>query len=107
MYKIGNLSPESNNQQFTFAIGGDTFAFRLHTFRNILYVSIYRNEELIVAGVKAINNAWLIPYKYLSENGNFRFEFSYDDYVDPDYFGSITRLCYYSSDEISEIEKGM
>lgn len=102
MYQIVGIS-KSNNQEFWVNIDGQEFLFRLHTFRNVLYCSIWTNGVLTIAGVKAINNAWLLPYNHIAIGGNFRFENSYDDYVSPEYFGDITRLVYYSPEELAEM----
>ena len=104
MYSIAGISKYSNNQSFWIQIDSIEYEFRLHTFRNVLYCSIAANGTLLVAGIKCINNSWLLPYKHLATGGNFRFENSYDDYVDPDYFGDITRLVYYSPEDIAELE---
>lgn len=104
MYVVAGISRHSNNQSFWIQIDDIEYMFRLHTFRDVLYCSISANGTLLIAGIKCVNNSWLIPYRHLSAGGNFRFENSYDDYVDPQYFGEITKLVYYPPDEIAEME---
>lgn len=104
MYTIEGISKYANNQSFWVQIDNIEYMFRLHTFRDVLYCSISANGRLLVAGVKCINSTWLIQYKHLATGGNFRFENSYDDYVDPEYFGDITRLVYYSPADIAKME---
>ena len=103
MLYVAGISKHSNNQSFTVDINGIDYRFIFHTFRDILYCSIAINGTLVVAGVKCINDTWLIPFKYLTQGGNFRFENSYDDYVDPEYFGDITQLVYYSASELAKM----
>jgi len=103
MYNVEGLSSSDNNVSFRVSVDNMDFFFRLHIFRDILYCSIWMDNYLIVDSVKCINNAWLLPYKYLATAGNFRFEDSFDEYISASNFGNITKLKYYSREEYLQI----
>ena len=99
MYEIAGVSGKSNNQEFRFEVSGVDFVFRLHTFRDILYCSVYANGTLVAPSVKCMNNKWLLPYSHLAAAGNFMFINSYEGYVETAEFGKITKLVYFSPEE--------
>lgn len=105
MYVIEGLSDRTNNMMFRVVIEGAEYTFRLHSFRGVLYCSIYVNGAILHGGAKCINNKWLLPYKYMSSGGNFRFESSFDEYIDMKNIDKIMKLYYYSPEEYSAMTK--
>lgn len=102
MYEIAGISSKSNNQEFRFEVSNVDFVFRLHTFRDVLYCSVYANGTLLAPSVKCINNKWILPYGHLATAGNFMFVNSYEGYVDTSEFGKITKLVYFSPEEYAD-----
>lgn len=76
------------------------YRFRLHVFRDMMYATIYADNELVIAGQRCVNNAWLIPYGYMPDRGNFRFEVNGDEYPWWENFNDGTNLIYYTADDI-------
>lgn len=102
MYRVDGITNTKSNLEFIVDVGNNEFTFALHTFRGLLYCSIYINRVLVAASVKCINRSWLLPADYLAAGGNFRFEGSFEDYVDTANFGKLIQLCYYPPDEYAE-----
>lgn len=69
----------------------------------ITFVTVEDEDGVVVASVRAVKGQWLIPYKHLSLNGNFRFESdTTDEYPTYKNFQDF-KLVYYTSDEVDEI----
>ena len=49
------LTKDAPNQQFFTNFNGYKIGVRLHTFRGIIYASIYINDEMTRSGVKCLN----------------------------------------------------
>ena len=73
--------------------------------KNIMAVTIYINNELIIEGVRAVAGYPIIPSKYLSE-ANFVILTANDEYPNYLRFGIDQYLIYASADEIQQIQNG-
>lgn len=69
----------------------------------ITFVTIEDSDGVVIASVRAVKGQWLIPYKHLALNGNFRFEGeNSDEYPTYKNFKDFS-LVYYTSDEVEQI----
>jgi len=92
------------NQKFSFTCSSGTYTITFRTHEGITFASVELNGDVIVNGVRVINNNWLIPYKYLMRgNGNFRVETPKEDYPHYTDFGDDVVLRYYTQEEYEEI----
>jgi hypothetical protein len=96
--------PEYPNSRFSASIDNKTYTITIRTFGDMTMFSIADENGAIYNGCRAITGQWLIPYKYLSQNGNFRFESEHSEEY-PYYTGFNTdfKLVYYTADEVEEI----
>lgn len=95
------------NQTFNFVGDESVYDFRLHYFRDQMFVSVSVNGRKVVDSLRAISGQWLIPYKYQMTNGNFRFECDDNsDYPNYENFETTCHLRYYSKAEYEVIENG-
>ena len=102
--EIFTLPNKFENVEFECLAEETLYRFRLHVFREMMYATIYADNELVISGQRCVNDAWLIPDGYMSEKGNFRFEVNGDDYPWWANFNESTNLVYYTADEISRME---
>lgn len=96
--------PTAPNASFAFRASENVFRITIRSINNMTLVSIADDEGYLSAGIRAIKGQWLIPYKYLSGKGNFRFE-SEDSDEYPYYtgFNKVFNLIYYTKEEVDEI----
>lgn len=96
--------PSYPNSRFSVSCDNKTYTITIRTMGDMTLVSIADEKGPIYNSCRAINGQWLIPYKYLSEDGNFRFESERSDEY-PYYTGFNTDfvLRYYTADEVKKI----
>lgn len=102
--EIFTLPTKFENVEFECLAEETLYRFRLHVFREMMYATIYADNELVISGQRCVNNAWLIPDGYMPEKGNFRFEVNGENYPWWENFNESTNLVYYTADEISRME---
>ncbi|MDR2093031.1 MAG: hypothetical protein LBP58_06930 [Azoarcus sp.] len=91
------------NQRLSAALEGAYWEIEIKTLDNgTTAVSLWRDGETVIQGVRAMPNRVLIPYAY-REAGNFAFLATGDDYPDYPRFGADVRLVYASAAELSEM----
>lgn len=93
------------NQEFTKEINGVRYAFRLHTYDDILFVDIAADDESLKRGVRACPNTPLIPYNYKTRGGNFLFYCLKNEYPHYLKFGVTQQLVYLTDAEIAQIKE--
>ncbi len=74
-------------------------------YTNIMTVTVFINNTLIVSNTRAVNGYPIIPYIYLT-NGNFIFVTENDDYPNYLNFGNNQYLIYASPSEMAQIQAG-
>lgn len=95
------------NTTFQFTADGVLYGFRLHFWDGLMFCSITINGETIIDSVRCISGKWLIPYKYLTVGGNFRFEcIDSSEYPNFNDFGDSCKLVYYTSEEVEALNNG-
>jgi len=96
--------PNKPNSTFAFRSADYNFRITLRSMKGITLVTVADENGTLSAGVRAIPGQWLIPYKYLSQKGNFRFESEHsEDYPYYTGFNTDFKLVYYTPDEVEEI----
>ena len=90
-------------------IKSTTFEISLFPINSVMYISVRTSpNDVIVASRRIVANEWLLPsYKVIS-SGNFRFEVysaDADEYVWYDGFNDKFRFCWYTNEEIAEMER--
>ena len=88
------------NQSFSAQLDGQTYDIRLHDCGDITAADISINNTVVVTGVRAVPDNFLIPYRYL-ENGNFFITSDDDEYPDWRRFGLDQFLVYISQAELN------
>lgn len=101
--EIFNLPSKFENVEFDCIAEDTLYRFRLHVFRDMMYASIYADNEPIILGQRCVQNLWLIPRGLVPDKGNFRFEVNGEDYPWWEDFNNGTKLVYYTRDEIAEM----
>lgn len=61
------------NQSLSFSEGGNLWDIRLVTAGHVMAADIHLNGEVVVLGQRVVADAPIIPYAYLSGQGNFVF----------------------------------
>ncbi|URG13028.1 hypothetical protein B2_35 [Stenotrophomonas phage B2] len=59
------------NQSLSFHDGDNLWDLRFVTAGGVMAVDIHRNGEMVVLGQRVVADAPIIPYAYLSDQGNF------------------------------------
>lgn len=96
--------PEFPNVKFTFREGEHSFVITIRTIKGITLFSVSDENGDLSNSTRAITGQWLIPYKHISSNGNFRFESeNSEEYPYYTGFNKDFNLVYYTEDEVKEI----
>lgn len=59
------------NQRVTVSLNGSAWDIELKSCPQFMTVSIWRDGEPVILGQRIVEGGLLIPYRYLSTNGNF------------------------------------
>lgn len=59
------------NQALTFTHKGNLWNIRLTAGNGVMFADIHLNSETIVLGQRVVADMLIIPYRYLSQEGNF------------------------------------
>lgn len=96
------------NQSFSIRLDDSWFNIRITSLDNeSCVVTIDRDNERVISGVRAMPNLPLIPYAYLEgEAGNFVFLTINDQYPVYTEFGLSQALVYATAEEIAAIRNG-
>lgn len=89
------------NQKLSVDILGITYGIETKLFDGMLYMTVYAGEVLLCAGVRAMPNAVVIPYPYLTQGGNFLWYCPDGDYPDWEKFNTQHALLWLSDEEIA------
>lgn len=101
------LPPSTPNVTFGCTPEKENYTISLFSFNGLLYASVKVNEEYVCAGVRVVNGQWLIPYKWMEREGNFRIENDdAEEYATWEKMSSSCHLVYYTKEEIEEMRKG-
>lgn len=90
------------NQSFSLQINNSTYDLAVYDCGNIMAVDITINNAVIVTGVRAVPNNFLLPYRYL-ENGNFYITSLDGEYPDWRRFGLDQFMVFASQAELNAI----
>ena len=94
------------NQQLSIVLNQVRYDITLKFIDTIMVADIDRDEVRLISGVRCLAQTTLLPYHYLSANGNFIFlsdEDSTDDIPDWQRFGVTQQLFYLSPSDINDI----
>lgn len=61
------------NQSLSVPINGDRWEIALKTTGHIMCADVTLNGEVLIQGMRLVAGSPIIPYEYLSPNGNFWF----------------------------------
>ena len=92
------------NQGLETTIDNIDYSIQLRTIQVFTVADVYSNGKLICAGVRCVPGQALIPYKYLTQDGNFFFYCLNDDYPNYAYFGDTQKLVYLDDAEIASMQ---
>lgn len=96
--------PNVPNSKTTFSVDDMMFTLTVRTFKGMTLFSVADENGEIYNCNRAITGQWIIPYKHLALNGNFRFESEHsEDYPYFTGFNDDFILKYYTSKEVEEI----
>lgn len=87
------------NQNFSFAQSGYQWLVTLQTTAGVTAVTIQRDAEVIIGGVRAVANQMIIP-SYYQEAGNFAFLTLNDELPYYDKFNVSQSLVYFTPSEL-------
>jgi hypothetical protein len=108
--------PVSNipNQSLSIQIDNINYIIRIHACNdnqdlgtNILAVDIIKDNTIVVTGMRAVSGTPLLPYPYLTTDGNFIFVTQNDEYPNWRLLGVNQYLIYVSFSEIRDIINGI
>lgn len=96
-------------QELSVTLNGVFFIIRLRYWspdgeNGIVFAQVKVGDKDWTGSTRCIPNQALIPYQYLSGNGNFYFICSDGEYPDYNKFGVEHRLVYLDNQEIAELE---
>lgn len=97
-----------DDQSTWIRVGGETYSLRLYEFRGMMYYDVKKNDEYIIAGNRVLPWSWMLPYEFIAQAGNFRFESGRNDrkeYPWYERFNDMFWLVYYTNDEIASLEQ--
>lgn len=97
------------NQELSVTINGVFYTIRLRYWspdnkEGIMFASVKVGDNDWTGATRCVPNQALIPYQYLSEQGNFYFICSDKQYPDYKKFGVEHRLAFLDNNEIAEIQ---
>ena len=93
------------NQEFEKEIDGTTYTIKLRTFHGLTLADISIGEKVLKHSIRVCPNTPIIPYKYLTQGGNFVFysiDGSYPHYTQ---FGITQQLVYLTDEELQDLQK--
>lgn len=89
------------NQQITLTIGSNRWSIRLKVAVSSMIADILLNDRPIVLGQRIAVGTPIIPYDYLSLDGNFLLLVDGEDLPDWQKFGVSQQLVYVSPEELA------
>lgn len=96
--------PNVPNSKTTFSTDDKMFTLTVRSFKWMTLFSVADDTGDIYNCVRAVTGQWLIPYKHLALNGNFRFESeSSEEYPYYTGFNKDFKLVYYTNEEVEKI----
>ena len=90
------------NQKFGVRVEGTRWEFEIKAIEGSVAVTIYRDDVLVLAGMRATAGTPLIPYQYL-ERGNFIFVTENDEVPHWSLFGTTQSLQYITIGELETL----
>ena len=95
------------NQRLAIRLEGSLFGLTLKTAGNIMTITINKDGETVVSGMRCLPDMPLIPYRYLEgTTGNFYFTTAGDEYPHYSRFGGADELLYATAAELKELRHG-
>lgn len=97
------------NQEFSIRLEDLRYTIRLNSVApDCMVATIYREDVLIIAGVRCVAGTVLLPYSYLEgTGGNFIFETPNDEIPDYAEFGARHQLLYLTVSELEELRDAL
>lgn len=92
------------NQEFEKTIDEKRYTIKLRTFHGLTLADISIGETVLCRSVRVCPNTPIIPYKHLTQGGNFVFysiEGSYPHYTQ---FGITQQLCWVTDEELQGLQ---
>lgn len=95
------------NQRLSIRLDGALFGLEIKAAREIMTISISRNGDSVVKGLRCVPATPLIPYAYLEGlTGNFAFITQGGAYPHYSRFGGTDTLWYLTAQELRELRNG-
>lgn len=95
------------NQRLSVRLDGALFDLEIKVAREAMTISISRNAEVVVKGLRCLPATPLIPYAYLEGlTGNLAFITQGDVYPHYSRFGTTDVLWYLTAQELAELRNG-
>ena len=92
------------NQEFEKEIDGKRYTIKLRTFHALTLADITIDDTVVKRSIRVCPNELIIPYKYLTQGGNFVFYSMDGSYPHYTKFGVTQQLVYLTDDEIKELQ---
>lgn len=98
-----DIRSNNSNQYVDFEYGNVSYKIHLYSFRGTTLADVEINQEPVVYGVRCVPNSNLIPQKYLTKGGNFRFVCVDGDYPYFTKFNQTQQLVFYTDEELDKM----
>ena len=89
------------NQKLSVDISGVGYGIETKLFDGMLYMTVYADDVLLCASVRAVPNTVVIPYQYLTKGGNFFWYCPDDEYPDWEKFNTQHVLLWLTDEELA------
>lgn len=93
------------NQEFIREIEGVQYKLKFRTFQGMTLADIIADDVVLKRGVRVCPNTPIIPYKYLTNGGNFMFACLDGDYPHYTKFGVTQQLVYLTDEELEALSQ--
>lgn len=91
------------NQEFVKIINDVKYDIRIRTFKGLTLMDIAIDDVDVKTGVRCMPNKIVIPYSYLTKDGNFYWYCKNDDYPNYKLFGITQQLVFFTNEELEKI----
>lgn len=91
------------NQVFNVVLNGIDYRVQLRTIQDLTFLSVWKSGEALFLNQICMPNAFIDPYKYVSDNGNLYFACADNEYPNYRKFGDTQRLFYLTKKEVDNL----
>lgn len=95
---------QSPNQNFKFQVGEEFYNITIKSIEEATFISISRDDVVLISNQIIIPNRTIIMYDYLTTNGNFIFQTNNNNLADYTRFNQTQFLYYVTLEELESID---